>query len=545
MHFFSTFIISLFLTIGLIPIFKRMAFKWHLVDTPDPRKVHATPMARSGGISMALGAIIPIMIWVPMDDLLLSIYMGCAIIVFFGILDDVSPLDAWQKLLAQVAGAAVVILRGGLRIESIEGLAPMGGALPMTVSLALTLVFIVGVTNAINLSDGLDGLAGGISMMSFISIGFFAYRCGNIAIALMSIAVAGSILGFLRFNTHPAVIFMGDAGSQMLGFLSVVFTIVLTQTNTPYSQITPLFLIGFPILDTLMVMVERISKGVSPFKPDKNHFHHKLMKLGLYHSEAVLSIYLVQALFICCAFFFRFYSNGTNLLIFTAVAGGLIFLSELTRKKKIKFRNRKKNKARSRSVLAMVVGEQFSIRFFFRMLKWWLPLVLLIQSLISTRIPDHLAWMLLGSMVLILGVTYFQPGVKKDGIRMVLYCCIPFLMYTSTMSPAPWMTQHLATANHLTFVALIFFVIATLNLTKRKKGFRFNPLDFLIFIVIFIFPNLPSIHIETPLIKVVVSKVLILFFSYDVLLGELRENDQYLEKSIITVFTIIVIRSFI
>jgi UDP-GlcNAc:undecaprenyl-phosphate GlcNAc-1-phosphate transferase len=117
MYLFTTFILSLFLTIGLVPIFKRMAFRMHLVDEPDARKVHVLPMPRSGGISMAIGAFLPVMIWVPMDHVVRAVHLGCAIIVVFGILDDVKNLMYWQKLCAQVAGALVVMLYGGVQIH--------------------------------------------------------------------------------------------------------------------------------------------------------------------------------------------------------------------------------------------------------------------------------------------------------------------------------------------------------------------------------------------------------------------------------------------
>jgi UDP-GlcNAc:undecaprenyl-phosphate GlcNAc-1-phosphate transferase len=156
-----------------------------------------------------------------------------------------------------------------------------------------------------------------------------------------------------------------------------------------------------------------------------------------------------------------------------------------------------------------------------------------------------MSWFAVGGIIVIAGTNRFMPQKRKSVLRVVLYCLLPFLMYVSTTDPAEWLTENIAFVNHGAFVALIFLVIATLNLTKRQKGFRFNPLDFLIFVVIIVLPNLPSIHLETPLIKVVVAKVLILFFSYDVLLGELRQEDFFLDKNLIAAFAVIVIRGFI
>lgn len=545
MQLFTTFILSLFLTIGLVPVFKRMAFRMHLMDEPDARKVHVMPMPRSGGISMAIGAFLPVLIWVPMDNLIRAIHMGCAIIVVFGIMDDVKNLRYSQKLFAQVAAALVVIFLGDVSIKYLDPCLPGGVELPFFVSLPLTLLFIVGVTNAINLSDGLDGLAGGISMLSFVAIGLFAYKCGDVIIATMSFAVAGAILGFLRYNTHPAVVFMGDAGSQMLGFLCVVFAIVLTQSNTPYSQVTPIFLIGFPILDTLTVMAERIVKGGSPFKADKNHFHHKLMKLGLYHSESVLVIYFLQALFIGCGFVMRFYSCAVNLAVFILLAGSIIAGFGVIRAKKIRFRVKDSRVPRSLSVMAIIGGERLSIRVLFMLMRWTLFVLLLFQCIISVDTPVYMSWFSLCMLALVVLGRKIKPEYKKGVLRAAVYCMIPLVIFFSVSNAQPWVTHRIMQANNFFFIVLVLLVVGTLNLTRRKKGFKMNPLDFLVFIVIFIFPNIPSVNLESPEVKMVVAKVLILFFSVDVLLGELRRKDTFLDNSMIVIFAAIAVKGFI
>ena len=358
-------------------------------------------------------------------------------------------------------------------------------------------------------------------------------------------AVAGAILGFLRYNTHPAVVFMGDAGSQMLGFLCVVFTIVLTQSNTPYSQVTPIFLIGFPILDTLTVMAERIAKGGSPFKADKNHFHHKLMKLGLYHSESVLVIYFLQALFIGCGFVLRFYSCGVNLAIFILLAGIIIAGFGVIRVKKIRFRAKENNVPRSRSVLAMIGGDRLSVRIFFMLMRWTLFLLLLFQCIISFDAPVYMSWGSLCLLALVVVVRKIKPEYKNDVLRAAVYCTIPMIIFFSVSNVQPWVTHRIMQVNNSFFIVLVLLVVGTLNLTRRKKGFKMNPLDFLVFIVIIVFPNIPSVHLENPEIKMVVAKVLILFFGVDVLLGELRLKDTFLDNSMMVIFAVIAVKGFI
>ncbi len=326
MQLITIFICSLFLTLALIPVFKRLAFRMNIVDIPDTRKVHLAPMPKMGGISIAVGAFIPIMVWVPRDDFVNSVIMGALVVSIFGLLDDIRPLSPKQKVIPQIGAGLMVILFGGVKISCIGSLTPENCILPLYISIPLSLLVIVGVTNAINLSDGLDGLAGGISMLSFIAIAFLAMPFGNIPIAIMAAAVVGGIAGFLRYNTYPASLFMGDAGSQLLGFLAIVFAIVLTQNHTPYSKVLALPIIGFPILDTLTVMTERIVKKKSPFRADKKHFHHRLLQFGFFHTEAVLCIYLIQACFVGFAIVFRFHSAFTHIVFFILFSAFILFL---------------------------------------------------------------------------------------------------------------------------------------------------------------------------------------------------------------------------
>jgi len=306
MTLFTTFLISMFVTIGLIPIFRGLAEKVNAIDIPEARKMHKRPMPRSGGISMALGALVPVVIWAPGNDFVNSIIIGSGIVVAFGLIDDIKSLGFKVKFAGQIAAASIVIFYGGVKIKSLGMLLPYGFMLPDLLAIPLTLVMIVGVTNAINLSDGLDGLAGGITLISFICIGYLSYLYGNLALILLSMAIIGAVFGFLRFNTYPASVFMGDAGSQLLGFLAIVLSISLTQMNNNLSPVLPLLIIGFPALDTVDVMISRMANGKSPFTADKNHFHHKLIRLGLYHTESVLFIYVTHAFVVSSAFIFRF-----------------------------------------------------------------------------------------------------------------------------------------------------------------------------------------------------------------------------------------------
>jgi UDP-GlcNAc:undecaprenyl-phosphate GlcNAc-1-phosphate transferase len=324
MTFLTALLISMFIAITMIPILKGLAIKMHLVDMPAQRKVHSKPMPKIGGLAMAVAILVPSVFWLEQTPFIRAVLLGAGVLVLFGVADDLKELGYKVKLTGQIAAAAIVVFEGGVTIHSFGDLLPVGVQLPNSLIVLLTVVVIVGVTNAINLSDGLDGLAGGISMLSFLCIGYLAYAINDIAIALIAISVIGAIFGFLRFNTYPATIFMGDTGSQLLGFLAITLSLRITQGVVPYSPLLPLILLGFPILDTLAVMTERIASGKSPFVADKNHFHHKLIRLGLFHTEAVFVIYVLQALFVTSAFFLRFRSEWVILTICCVFSGTII-----------------------------------------------------------------------------------------------------------------------------------------------------------------------------------------------------------------------------
>ena len=304
-----------------MPIFINLAYKVNILDVPDQRKIHLSPIPRVGGIAMGLGAILPIILWAPIDQFVKSMLIGAGIVVLFGLVDDVKHIGFKPKFAGQIIAALIVILYGGLKIKTFGTLAPQGFLLPDWISIPLTLVIVVAVTNAINLSDGLDGLAGGISLLTFLCVGYLAYSYDFQALETMSVAMIGAIFGLLRYNTHPAVVFMGDSGSQLLGFFAITISLSLTQQCDQLSPFLPLYIIGLPVIDTLWVIIRRITLHKSPFVADKNHLHHKLMRLGLYHSESVISIYLLHASLVCIAFIFRSKSDWFLLSLYCLLCG--------------------------------------------------------------------------------------------------------------------------------------------------------------------------------------------------------------------------------
>lgn len=544
MIYLSTLLLSTLLTVALIPMFRWLAIRLNIVDMPDARKVHATPIPRSGGVAMALGAFLPILFQVHADPFLRSLAIATVIIVAFGILDDYKGLNFKHKLIVQTASALIVILYGGVRITYLGTLLPEGMVLPPWISIPLTLVTMVGVINAINLSDGLDGLAGGICLIIFICIGYVGYRSEAMIIAVTAFGMVGCILGFLRFNTYPATLFMGDAGSQFLGLMAVSLSLELTQGNTALSRFFPLILLGFPILDTLAVMAQRIANGRSPFVADKNHFHHKLMNLGLYHTESVIAIYLLQGTVVVAAFVFRFHPEWILLLGYLIFSG--LILAGFYGAERADWRLKRTSLIDTaiKGRLRFLKDKNLLIVFSFRLLQMALPTLMFVTCFLTADIPYYLPFFTVGAALILLFTLIFFKNHVGMVLRVALYLMIPFVVYLSSDSRFEWTHMPVEKVYHISFGGIALLALLTIKFTRRKTGFQATPMDFLILFFALVVPNIPDSDIRGYQMGMIAAKIIVLFFSYDVLIGELRGNHKWLCLNTIGAFTIFSIKGF-
>lgn len=541
--YLTALLISMFVTIALMPILKGLAVQMNFVDMPDARKVHKQPIPKIGGVAMAFGVVIPVMLWLDFYPFVTALMTGSAIIVFFGFIDDVKNLSYKGKLLGQIAAGLCIIMLGGVRIQTMGSFMPFETVLPDFVAVPLTLLTIVGVTNAINLSDGLDGLAGGISILIFICIGYLAYRSDDMILTFLSVAVIGSIFGFLRFNTHPATVFMGDTGSQLLGYLAIVFSIKVTQAPSPYSPALPLIMLGFPILDTLVVMIERISKGRSPFVADKNHFHHKLMRRGLLHSEAVFVIYVLQAILISSAYLFRFYSEGWLLLLYFCFSGTIVSVFFITEHYNWEVKKYDLFNHQIRKYTGIIKNKNYTIRIFFPLLKYGLPLLLFATVFAPEKMPNYFIFLVFVFALMVLWTKLFFKSQRMGGaIRIGLYMVTPFLVYLSVHYETGWASQSLSALYNAAFILITAAIFLTLKFTRRRKGFKATPMDFLILFIALVVPNLPEDEIVSQSYGIIAVRVIIFLFGYEVLLGELRGEFDMIGMLTIITFLVLFVR---
>ncbi|MGM1021245.1 MAG: glycosyltransferase family 4 protein [Bacillota bacterium] len=302
------FIMALGLALLLTPLVKKFAVKVGAVDVPNARKVHTRIMPRLGGLGIFLAFLLSLLAILPFVpegmlssrdiNFIAAFLIGGTLITLIGALDDRFDLNAKLKFLAQIAVACMVVFAFDIRVDFVN--VPFQDAyssLESWISIPLTIFWIVGVTNAINLIDGLDGLAAGVSGIAIGTIFVMSLLMGNYMVAMLCLVLLGSIIGFLFFNFHPAKIFMGDTGSLFLGFCLAMLSMLGFKQIAIVSFITPLIIIGVPLSDTFFAIIRRKLQKKPIFSPDKGHLHHCLRELGFSHRQTVLIIYCIAAFF--------------------------------------------------------------------------------------------------------------------------------------------------------------------------------------------------------------------------------------------------------
>ncbi|MCR4437110.1 MAG: MraY family glycosyltransferase [Clostridiales bacterium] len=309
------FALAFIVAFSATPVAKKLSFKVGAVDIPkDGRRMHKKPIARLGGVAIVSGFLITILFYVigyfvdregffTPDKQLLGLIGGSAIIVALGIVDDIKSLDAKIKLVFQVLAAMVVVLSGTRIVNFTNPFSPEGiSFLSDYISYPLTVFWIVGITNAINLIDGLDGLAAGVSSIASLSLFFVSLITGDFDTAFITAALAGSSLGFLPYNFNPAKIFMGDTGATFLGFtLGVISIQGMIKSYAALAIAIPILVLGLPLFDTLFAIIRRVVKRKPIMQADRGHLHHKLMDMGLSQKQSVGVMYVTSSVLGLCA----------------------------------------------------------------------------------------------------------------------------------------------------------------------------------------------------------------------------------------------------
>ncbi len=318
------------ISIGLTAIYKRIAIKFKLVDIPDARRVHNKVMPTMGGVTIFIAFYFSLFVLLPIpQSIVFPIFLGSLAVLITGMIDDLKSLSPLLKIAGILIGAFIVSYFGDVSLETMT--LPFIGTLEFgSWSLPFTLIWILGFTNAVNLIDGLDGLASGVSIIALTTmgiIGFFFLTIQEVSISIMIFILIGAIAGFWPYNFQPASIFLGDTGALFIGFMIGVFSLQGLKNATLISLVLPVVILGIPITDTLFAILRRKINRQSISVADKNHIHHRLMSLGLSHRQTVLAIYSVSAIFSVIALLYNFSTFwGSALLTISVVIGVELFV---------------------------------------------------------------------------------------------------------------------------------------------------------------------------------------------------------------------------
>ena len=335
--------VAALIAFGATPVVKTLAVHMGAVDIPkDGRRMHDHPIPRMGGLAIVLGFLFSILIFVPLTKPVQGMLLGGIMIAVLGIFDDIYDLSAKLKLVVQIVAALVAVLSGNV-IEVLSN-PNIFSEIPYwqlgVWGIPVTIIWIVAITNAVNLIDGLDGLACGVSTISSMTMLVIALLVSEANVAVMMAALAGACIGFLPYNLNPAKIFMGDTGSTFLGFILATVSVQgMFKVYTIISFVVPFLMLGLPIFDTCFAFIRRIAKGQSPMSPDRSHVHHRLIDMGLSQKQAVGVLYVISAILGLSAVILTTSGAVKAMVVLlalgaAAVVAGKIFLSNNAESKK-------------------------------------------------------------------------------------------------------------------------------------------------------------------------------------------------------------------
>lgn len=507
----------------LIPLMIRLAPHIGMVDLPDERKVHTIPIPRVGGIGIVLGSLLAVIVWLPLDTLILSYLVGAMVLFVFGALDDSFELGHYVKFIGQFIAVGVVVFIGDVWVQNIPFI-----DLPLSeyMGKGFTFIAMVGVINAINHSDGLDGLAGGESLLSLGCLAYLAFIVDDVnsgVFLIITFSVIGGILGFMRFNNHPAQIFMGDAGSQFLGYSLAFLTILLTQKiHTSVSMALPTLIIGLPIVDILAVFSQRIYHGMNWFRASKNHIHHRLLELGFDHYQSVVIIYSIQILLVVCAVKFRYASDSLVTGLYLTICGILFLSLYILEKIHWNFSPDGEESKLARFITSLREKKIFTdgpLLF----LKFIIPGYFIVGSIFVTQVPVDFAFELaLISLMLVVSWLTRRFDFSAYLLRIGIYAIAVIMVYIFDQQLIPkegWL-YHL----DILFFAILALDVAIVVRYARQVEFSITPFDYLMVVLVIVAGLVQQNNGSNLELGYIVIKSVILFYGCEIAINNRRSD---------------------
>lgn len=538
MVFLLPLITAMAISLVIIPLMVRVAPKLGMMDKPDPRKVHTVPIPRVGGIGIVIGALLPLFLLLPFDESLIAYLFGAVVLLVFGAVDDCCELGHYTKFTGQFIAVLAVVYYGDIYVTNL----PLMGGEPISGSAGrlFTVIAMVGMINAINHSDGLDGLAGGESLMSLACIAWLSWLAGGVTATIIALTSIGGLLGFLRFNTHPARIFMGDGGSQFLGFTLGYLAVVLTQeVNPALSPALPLLFLGLPIADIIAVFVQRIYHHMNWFRATRNHIHHRLLDLGFHHHESVITVYSVQAILVMMAVLMPYESDYLIIGIYLAVVSAIFLFLYMAERSGWHMRE-KPDKSAVAGVIQSAKQSPWLVRIPYAVTFYGISAFLVFGSLVSTHIPIDFtisAAILFALLLLRLLAGYrvwFFP------LRLLVYMATIFVVYLLNA----YQPGYLSGVDPVTYIFFGVLVVAIFLSIRFTNGghFKLTPMDYLVVFALLLLVVLANKQIVDAGMTAAVLKGIILMYGCEVVLKKMSNRWNAFTVSALTALLVIAVR---
>ena len=502
-------IISMVVSMIITPLMMRYAALLGMMDKPDFRKVHALPIPRVGGVGIVIGAMVPVALWLTADPFVVSFLTGCLVLLFFGSWDDAVDLGPVIKFIGQFVAAAIVVYYGDVYVHNLPFIE--AGAAPAGFGKVFTVFAIVGMINALNLSDGLDGLAGGEALVSLFAIGYLSYLFDSYEALIIVAATIGGVFGFLRYNSHPARVFMGDGGSQSLGFVLAVLVVYLSQVVNPaMSPVIPLVLLGLPVIDALVVFIIRARRGVSLFYPTNDHLHHRLLARGFHHYESVVIIYSLQILFAMGAITFPYELDALILIVYVVVCAG-IFLG-LYYLERINWMFDKSKQSWERRLWQKIKADAALRSLPQRILAAGISMYLVYAGFMSSSVPMDFA---ISAFVLFVLLLMFLLGWLGESVyRLIIYITIGLSVYLLNQYSPNWVMGQKVTI-YMYYAVMVLAIFISVRMAQSR--FQVTTLDYLVVMLMLVFGFEAGTGLEASLIWLIIQMV-ILFYACEVVI---------------------------
>jgi len=532
------------ISMALIPLMARFASRLGLIDQPNDRKVHVVPIPRVGGVGIVIGALIAIYFLLPFDALTQGYLLGAIVLFVFGLWDDISEIGHYPKFLGQLIAALCVVLYGELYVVSVPFVP--GGEIPATLGIPFSVVALIGMINAINHSDGLDGLAGGESMFSIGAIALLSFLAGDVMALTIALSVMGGILGFLRYNTHPARVFMGDSGSQFLGYTVGFLAILLTQrTELELSPAVVLLLLGLPIIDILVVASKRVRSKLNLFEATRNHIHHRLLDLGFVHQESVIIIYSMQMVFVTSGVLLRYESNELITIVYVALCAGIFLALNLAERSGWHLSGRHRG-ADQDKVMAHDILRKTLVIIPRRFLSIGIPVYLVGTALTIEHVPSDfakLALLISGLMVLEL---FFGSGPHSVMRRALIYVTAAFVVYLGISYRFEWaIFIEPVNTTFYALTAIAFAAAVKFSPRRRKAEFSTTATDYLVVLCLMAVLVASKGDLWGNLGITFVVQMVVLFYGCELLITEKRTRWGGLSAAALVASLILAVRGIL